>query len=114
MTAASARIGVPSRTCANSANEGPPAGARLMRNTTWSCIGSAAPMLVAFVDLPRLIQGLGADRFGILTLAWMAIGYLSLSDFGLGRAITRLIADLALGTRLLEGAMTLQCEEACP
>jgi O-antigen/teichoic acid export membrane protein len=75
-----------------------PPGGRLMRNTTWSCIGSAAPMLVAIMAVPRLIHGLGADRFGILTLAWMAIGYLSLLDLGLGRAITRLIADrLALG-----------------
>jgi O-antigen/teichoic acid export membrane protein len=70
-----------------------PPSSRLMRNTTWSCIGSAAPMLVAVIAVPRLIQGLGADRFGILTLAWMAIGYLSFLDLGLGRAITRLIAD---------------------
>ena len=61
-------------------------------------MGSAAPMVVAIVAVPRLVHGLGADRFGILTLAWMAIGYLSLLDLGLGRAITRLVADrLALG-----------------
>jgi O-antigen/teichoic acid export membrane protein len=73
-------------------------GKRLFRNTLWSGIGSAAPMLVAVVAVPRLIHGLGADRFGILALAWMAIGYLSLLDFGLGRAITRLVADrIALG-----------------
>jgi O-antigen/teichoic acid export membrane protein len=74
------------------------AGKRLFRNTVWSGIGSAAPMLVAVVAVPRLIHGLGADRFGILALAWMVIGYLSLLDFGLGGAITRLVADrIALG-----------------
>jgi O-antigen/teichoic acid export membrane protein len=70
-----------------------PLSSRLTHNTTWSCIGSAAPMLVAVIAVPRLIRGLGADRFGVLTLAWMAIGYLSFLDLGLGRAITRLIAD---------------------
>jgi O-antigen/teichoic acid export membrane protein len=93
MAADSARINALSQTFVSSGNEQRPAGGRLMRNTVWSCIGSAAPMLVAIVAVPKLIHGLGADRFGILTLAWMAIGYLSLLDFGLGRAITRLIAD---------------------
>jgi O-antigen/teichoic acid export membrane protein len=77
----------------NACSERLPLSPQLMRNTTWSCIGSAAPMLLAIIAVPRLIQGLGADRFGVLTLAWMAIGYLSFLDFGLGRAITRLIAD---------------------
>ncbi|MFZ0738880.1 MAG: flippase [Candidatus Acidiferrales bacterium] len=50
-------------------------------------------MVVAIVAVPALIKGLGADRFGVLTLAWMAIGYLSLLDFGLGRALTKLVAE---------------------
>jgi O-antigen/teichoic acid export membrane protein len=68
-------------------------GKRLFRNTVWSCLGSAIPMAVAVLAVPRLIHALGADRFGILGLAWMAVGYLSLLDFGLGRAITRLVAE---------------------
>lgn len=68
-------------------------GVRLFRNTVWSCVGSAAPMLMAVPALPLIIRGIGTDRFGILSLAWMAIGYLSLLDFGIGRAITRFIAD---------------------
>src|SRR5690242_14298013 len=76
------------------------AGKRLFRNTVWSALGSAAPMLIAIIAVPRLIHGLGADRFGVLAMAWMGIGYLSLLDLGLGRAITRLIADkLAMGER---------------
>jgi O-antigen/teichoic acid export membrane protein len=78
------------------------AGKRLFRNTVWSALGSAAPMLIAVIAVPRLIHGLGADRFGVLAMAWMGIGYLSLLDLGLGRAITRLIAD-----KLASG----ECEE---
>ena len=50
-------------------------------------------MLVAFFSIPRLIAGLGTERFGVLSLAWMVIGYFSLFDLGLGRALTRLVAE---------------------
>ena len=51
------------------------------------------PLLVAFFSIPRLIAGLGTERFGVLSLAWMVIGYFSLFDLGLGRALTRLVAE---------------------
>jgi O-antigen/teichoic acid export membrane protein len=51
------------------------------------------PLLVAFFSIPRFIAGLGTERFGVLTLAWMVIGYFSLFDLGLGRALTRLVAE---------------------
>jgi O-antigen/teichoic acid export membrane protein len=40
-----------------------------------------------------LVRALGTDRFGILTLAWALIGYFSLFDFGLGRALTKVVAE---------------------
>src|SRR5258708_10454016 len=63
---------------------------RLARNAVWNLLSLAAPMLVALGAIPVLIRTLGADRFGILTLAWMLIGYCSLFDLGLGRALTKL------------------------
>jgi O-antigen/teichoic acid export membrane protein len=48
---------------------------------------------VAFFSIPRLIASLGTERFGVLSLAWMVIGYFSLFDLGLGRALTRLVAE---------------------
>jgi O-antigen/teichoic acid export membrane protein len=49
-------------------------------------------MLVAVFTIPILVKGLGTDRFGILALAWALIGYASLFDLGLGRALTQLVA----------------------
>jgi O-antigen/teichoic acid export membrane protein len=49
-------------------------------------------MIVAVFSIPILIRGLGKDRFGVLTLAWALIGYASLFDLGLGRALTQLVA----------------------
>jgi len=68
-------------------------GRTLTRNTIWNIIGQSAPLLVAFFAIPLLIKGLGTDRFGVLTLAWAVVGYFSLFDLGLGRALTKLVAE---------------------
>jgi O-antigen/teichoic acid export membrane protein len=67
-------------------------GRLLARNTVWNLLGNGAPMIVAVVCIPILIRGLGNERFGVLTLAWALIGYASLFDLGLGRALTQLVA----------------------
>jgi len=68
-------------------------GRRLARNVVWNLLGTGAPLLVAIVAIPMLIEGLGLARFGVLTLAWMVVGYFSLFDLGLGRALTKLVAE---------------------
>src|SRR5258706_3691946 len=67
-------------------------GRLLERNTVWNLIGNGATLIVAVFSIPILIHGLGKDRFGVLTLAWALIGYASLFDIGLGRALTQLVA----------------------
>jgi O-antigen/teichoic acid export membrane protein len=51
------------------------------------------PVLAALVLIPSLIRALGVDRFGILSLAWMLIGYFTLFDLGVSGALTRLISE---------------------
>lgn len=70
---------------------------RLARNVLWNLFGAGMPLLVALFAIPLLIDGLGTARFGVLTLAWMVVGYFSLFDIGLGRALTKLVAE-RLGT----------------
>src|ERR1700689_3952604 len=67
-------------------------GRLLARNVVWNLIGSGAPVLVAVFSIPILIRGLGKDRFGLLALAWALIGYASVFDLGIGRALTQLVA----------------------
>src|SRR5882762_5456517 len=76
----------------SSANRHLTSGRLLARNTVWNLIGNGAPLIVAVFSIPILIHGLGKDRFGVLTLAWALIGYASLFDIGLGRALTQLVA----------------------
>ena len=68
-------------------------GRRLARNVLWNLLGTGAPLLVAIVVIPVLIEGLGIERFGMLTIAWMVVGYFSLFDLGLGRALTKLVVE---------------------
>lgn len=73
-------------------------GNLLARNTILNLMGNGIPLAVAIFVIPFLIKGLGIDRFGVLTLVWMVIGYFSLFDLGLGRALTKLVAE-KLGAR---------------
>ena len=76
-------------------------GRTLARNTIWNLVGQGAPLLVALFTIPLLIKGLGTARFGVLTLAWAVVGYFSLFDLGLGRALIKLVAE-KLGAEQIE------------
>jgi O-antigen/teichoic acid export membrane protein len=68
-------------------------GRLLARNTGFSLAGQAATLVVAFFAVPLLVQGLGTERFGVLALAWVVIGYAQVFDLGIGRALTRFTAE---------------------
>jgi O-antigen/teichoic acid export membrane protein len=68
-------------------------GGLLARNVAWNLAGQLMPMFVGLAVVPPLVRGLGVERFGVLSLAWMVVGYFSLFDLGLGRALTKLVAD---------------------
>jgi O-antigen/teichoic acid export membrane protein len=68
-------------------------GRLLARNTIWNLLGQVLPMVVGVVAIPPLVHSLGVDRFGVLSLAWIIIGYFSLFDLGMGRALTKLVAE---------------------
>jgi O-antigen/teichoic acid export membrane protein len=75
-------------------------GGRLARNTVWNLLGTGAPLAVAVFSIPILIRELGKERFGVLALAWALIGYASVFDLGVGRALTQLVAKkLGAGER---------------
>lgn len=63
------------------------------RNTLLNLGGLAAPAVAAVAALPPLLRGLGIERFGLLSLAYVLVGYFGLFDVGLGRALTQLVAQ---------------------
>lgn len=65
----------------------------ILRNTLFNICGYGIPLCAAVFTIPFIIKGLGADRFGVLTLSWTLIGYLGLFDLGMGRALTQIVAE---------------------
>ncbi|PVV09475.1 MAG: hypothetical protein B6D77_10265, partial [gamma proteobacterium symbiont of Ctena orbiculata] len=77
-------------------------GGLLAKNVVWNLFSIVVPFLVAIITIPILIDAIGKDRFGLLAISWMFVGYFSLFDFGLGRALTVLVAK-CLGEDRQEG-----------
>jgi O-antigen/teichoic acid export membrane protein len=60
----------------------------IKRNALWNLAGAGIPLIAALFCIPYLLRVLGAEGFGVITLVWALIGYFSLFDFGIGRALT--------------------------
>jgi O-antigen/teichoic acid export membrane protein len=70
---------------------------KISHNVVWNSVGIALPLVVGVIVMPKIVAGLGVERFGVLSVIWMMIGYFSVFDLGLGRTLTKLVAD-RLGT----------------
>ena len=66
---------------------------KLSINTLYNIAGTAIPLAVGALTLPFLMRSLGTEKVGLLAILWTLIGYFSLFDLGLGRAITMLAAN---------------------
>lgn len=56
-------------------------------------LGAVLPLCVGLFAIPFLVRHMGVERFGLLNLSWLLVGYFSLFDLGIGRALTRLLAE---------------------
>ena len=77
-------------------------GRQLARNSLYNLFGLLAPLVVGFVSIPVLVAHLGTDRFGLLSLAWMVVGYFNIFDMGIGRATTKFVAEYTAQGRKAE------------
>jgi O-antigen/teichoic acid export membrane protein len=74
----------------------------LRRNSILNFAGAVIPLIAGALSVPFLLRTLGVDRFGVLTLLWALIGYFSLFDLGMGRAVTQQVAALLGDGRVRE------------
>lgn len=80
----------------------------LRRNTIWNLAGSGLPLIAAAALIPFTLHHLGSEAFGVLTLIWALIGYFSLFDMGIGRALTYALSKLRAGNNISEISLTLK------
>jgi O-antigen/teichoic acid export membrane protein len=72
----------------------------LASNAAWNLLGALLPLPVIVLCLPPLVAALGMERFGVLGLAWMVLGYFGMFDFGLAQSTTRFVSGgVARGER---------------
>jgi O-antigen/teichoic acid export membrane protein len=77
----------------------PPGARDLVRGMFWSQLGHGLPAIAALLLVPRIVHGLGVDRFGVLSIAWLLIGYFTLFDLGVSGALTRMVAERLAASR---------------
>ena len=66
----------------------------MKKNTLWNLFSSVLPMLIGVISVPLLIKRMGIESFGVLSIIWTLIGYFSIFDFGIGRALTQQVSQL--------------------
>ncbi len=64
----------------------------LIKNSSYNIAGFVVPTIIAIPALGILARQLGVENFGLFTLAFAIIGYASIFDGGISRAVIREIA----------------------
>lgn len=61
-------------------------------DSLWNLAGFILPTLAGILFIPLIINAMGVEIFGVLSIIWMLIGYFTLFDLGISRALTFLLS----------------------
>ena len=85
--------------------------ASIARNTIYTLAGSVTPVALTIVVLPFYLDSIGVERYGLIATIWAITSYFSISDLGVGRAVSQRIAksngDSEQQKNILESAFVL-------
>jgi O-antigen/teichoic acid export membrane protein len=74
-------------------NQRKPLSFLIARNTFINFTAQIIPPVVAVVTLPFIVRGMGIEGFGVLSIIWIILSYSSFLELGLGRALTKFVAE---------------------
>lgn len=69
------------------------------KNILWNLSSNILPLIAGLVLIPKIIAVYDLEIFGLIALAWGVIGYFSLFDLGLSRALTQLVSKYIGGNK---------------
>lgn len=72
---------------------------RITVNFAINVIGMALPIVVSLVTVPIYISYIGPARYGVLSIVWLLVGYLSFLDFGIAQSASRALAERSSAAR---------------
>jgi len=65
----------------------------IIKNTLYNLITQGVLLLITVLGLRVIVAGITGEQFGLLSLLWLFIGYFTLLDFGISRAITKFLSE---------------------
>jgi O-antigen/teichoic acid export membrane protein len=70
----------------------------LLLKFAWSFQTNIYPLIAALAAMPILHENIGTEKLGIVSLTWVLVGYFTLLDLGVGKALTYSVSS-ALGEK---------------
>ena len=64
----------------------------ILKNSAWNVLGLVIPSLIAIPAMGIMARTLETEKFGLFMLAFSVVGYASIFDAGLARAVIRAVA----------------------
>lgn len=65
----------------------------ILKHSAYNLIGNVLTSIVSLVCIRAFFNLLGAEKFGIVSLLWIIVGYFGLFDLGLSRAVALRVAQ---------------------
>src|SRR5947207_922717 len=76
------------------------------RNSIFNFLTQAIIIIIGFISVPYIISKLGSERFGLLSILWLFIGYFNFFDLGIGQATVKFLSE-AIAKKQLQHAANL-------
>jgi O-antigen/teichoic acid export membrane protein len=78
------------------------------QNSLMNLVTQVAISGLAVIALPAIVHGLGDERFGLLSVCWLMLGYVGFLDLGIGQATVNLLAGKVSEGKMDEASRILR------